>query len=134
MLNRRGINNLVIILILAIFIFTGSIIAFNSANKAREQREQVRKDDLLTIARVQEDYFDQSRRYSSSIEDLSRFGKISIPSDPVTNKPYMIFVSSSGQEWCAAAQSELIDNQFYTQNNTQSLTINHLPVNVATCK
>ena len=131
---RQGLSTITIILILALFLLTVSILAFNSAINTREDREIVRLNDLQTIVSAQENYYDQYKRYASSVQDLSRFLKYLLPSDPKTNKNYMVFVNQDGQEWCAAAQSEIVANQYFIQNSSQSSIINHLPVNVVTCK
>ena len=134
MVYRKGVSTIVIILILAVFLLAVGLLAFNSTTKSREQREQVRKSDLEKIARAQEDYYDQFERYTENVVELKNFVKYELPSDPYTHKPYMVFVSTDGQVWCAAAQSEIVEDQYFIQDNARASVINKLPVNVASCR
>ncbi len=131
---RRGLSNAVILLIIAIFLVMISLVFYNSANKKSEARDDLRREHLDLIARGEETYFDRYGKYTDSVADLGRNMKFTLPSDPVTRKPYVIFVNEAASEWCAVAQSEVINNQYFTRTAARLQVVNGAPVNVQTCK
>ncbi|MFH1112205.1 MAG: hypothetical protein V1712_04045 [Patescibacteria group bacterium] len=112
-----------------------AVVAMTNINlKKRQSRDELRLKHLHTIGLAEEYYYDKYKKYGE-MNELYRIAILKEPyEDPVTNRPYEIFLNNLADEWCVWATSEAMNNKFFIKTEQGDGIINHQPINLAACK
>jgi type II secretory pathway pseudopilin PulG len=130
----RGLSLLVVVIIVALVAVAVIFIsAFVKINQAR-QADGVKEGQLRLIAKAQEFYFDRYHRYANWEELIHTKLLTTILVDPLTLKPYDIYRSNKGDEWCTWTQFESNKDLYFIQSDSGSKTIAFQPTNLVSCK
>lgn len=130
----RGISLLVVVIIIALVVVVVIFVSvFFKVDQAR-QADSAREGQLYLIAKAQEFYFDHYHRYANWEELIQAKLLTTVLVDPLTLKPYEIYRTSKGDEWCVWTQFESNKDLYLIQSDIGSKTITSQPTNLVSCK
>jgi Tfp pilus assembly protein PilE len=130
----EGLSLLVIVIIVALVAVIIILISISIKTKHARQTDIAKENQLSLAAKAQEFYFDRYHRYADWEELVQAKLLTKIPEDVITLKPYSIYRTANGDEWCTWIQLESNKNLYLTQSDSGSKTITSQPTNLASCK
>lgn len=95
--------------------------------------DATRQQQLTTLARAEEFYFDRFHRYGELSELVSARLLTELPHDPTSLQPYQVYFSSPQDEWCAWAKLEATPNSYLIQTEHASRFSAQPPDSIASC-
>lgn len=130
----RGLSLLAIVIIVALVAMVVIFISvFVKVDHAR-QADSAREGQLRLMAKAQEFYFDYYHRYANWEELIQAKLLTTVLVDPLTLKPYDIYRTHKGDEWCTWVQLESNKDLYIIQSDGGSKTITSQPTNLVSCK